>query len=166
MIDNQIEQLIRGTTRAFKTGAAPFLARRGRERIPAARAKQFGPGFLMTPMHQFVEGLTLLLSSEEAKTRLGRAFVRKAFDTWPLFAFPYDEADIDWTTGSVKIPKKKDRFTPAFLRSDFYYYFLEAPLAQSAHVEEPALREARAAHMPANNRANIGPSWTKSALSL
>jgi Transposase IS66 family len=52
------------------------------------------------------EGLTLLkshLPSEEAKSCLRRAFIRKAFPQSPSFAFEYDEADIDWTTGSVKI---------------------------------------------------------------
>jgi len=55
------------------------------------------------------EGLILLqnsgLSTEEAKVRLRQAFVRKAFSQAPLFAFEYDDADIDWATGSVKISK-------------------------------------------------------------
>jgi len=119
-------------------------------------------------MHQFVEGLTLLLSSEEAKTRLGRAFVRKAFDTWPLFAFPYDEANIDWTTGSVKIPKKKDRFTPSHVLI-FTTIFLR-PRRLNQHMSR-SRRCARRGPLTclqrqANNRANIGPSWTKNALSL
>ena len=97
-----------------------------------------------------VEGLAILrsngLSTEEAKTRLRQAFVAKAFLQAPLFAFEYDEADIDWTTGSVKIPRKKERFCPTFLRSDFDRYFFkerDAPRSYTlltavgaAHVDE------------------------------
>jgi hypothetical protein len=59
------------------------------------------------------EGLALLerhLPAEQAKVRLRQAFTRKAFPQSPLFAFEYDEADIDWATASVKIPRKRDRF--------------------------------------------------------
>lgn len=80
-----------------------------------------------------VEGLELLkshLPAEEAKTRLRQAFIRKAFPQAPLFAFPYDEADIDWTTGAVKIPRKRDRFCPTFSRAEFNTYFFK---------EEPAM---------------------------
>jgi hypothetical protein len=48
------------------------------------------------------DGLKLLeehLPAEEAKARLRQAFVQKAFSQGPLFALPYDEAVIDWTTG-------------------------------------------------------------------
>jgi hypothetical protein len=73
-----------------------------------------------------VEGLELLqshLPAEEAKSRLRQAFIRKAFRQAPDFAFPYDEADIDWTTGAVKIRRKRDRFCPTFSRTEFNAYF-------------------------------------------
>jgi hypothetical protein len=74
------------------------------------------------------EALVLLerhLSAEEAKARLGQAFIQRAFiqSESPIFAFSYDEADIDWRTGSVKIPRKKDRFYPTFLRDDLNAHF-------------------------------------------
>jgi hypothetical protein len=47
------------------------------------------------------------LSTEEAKTSLRQAFVRKAFAQAPLFAFEYDDAEIDWTTG---FPEKRIAF--------------------------------------------------------
>lgn len=75
-----------------------------------------------------VEGLKLLerhVPTEEAKTRLHQAFIQKAFRQEPLFAFPYDEADIDWTRGSVKIPRKRDRFCPTFFRAEFNAYFFK-----------------------------------------
>jgi predicted nucleotide-binding protein len=74
------------------------------------------------------EGLALLerhVPTEEAKSSLRQAFIRKAFPQSPLFAFEYDEADIDWTTGSVKIPRKPDRFYPTFLRAEFSAYFFK-----------------------------------------
>jgi hypothetical protein len=77
------------------------------------------------------EGLKLLeshLTAEEAKIRLRQAFVQKAFRQEPLFALSYDEAEIDWTTGSVKIPRKRDRFCPSFSRAEFNaYFFNEGP---------------------------------------
>jgi predicted nucleotide-binding protein len=79
-----------------------------------------------------VEGLELLerhFPTEEAKSRLRQAFIRKAFRQAPGFAFSYDEADIDWVTGSVKIPRKRDRFCPSFSRSEFNAYFFEEGLA-------------------------------------
>jgi Predicted nucleotide-binding protein containing TIR-like domain len=86
------------------------------------------------------EGLTILqqngLSAEEGKARLRQAFVRKAFPQAPLFAFEYDEADIDWTTGFVKIPRKKERFCPTFSRSDFQRYFFEDQLAPPSRQTE------------------------------
>jgi hypothetical protein len=78
------------------------------------------------------DGLRLLeehLPAEEAKVRLRQAFVQKAFSQAPLFALPYDEAVIDWTTGLVKIPRKNDRFCPTFLRTDFASYFLRESMA-------------------------------------
>jgi len=75
-----------------------------------------------------VEGLNLLerhLSTEEAKTRLRQAFVRKAFRQEPSFALSYDEAEIDWAAGLVKIPRKRDRFCPTFPRAEFNAYFFE-----------------------------------------
>jgi predicted nucleotide-binding protein len=87
-----------------------------------------------------VEGLSLLqnsgLSPEEAKTRLRPAFERKAFLQSPCYAFEYEGADIDWTTGSVKIPRKKDRFTPSFRRSDFDRYFFEDRMAPSDEIKQ------------------------------
>jgi hypothetical protein len=71
-------------------------------------------------------GLALLKSQlpvDEAKGHLRRAFIQKAFSQEPCFAFAYEEADIDWTTGYVKIPRKMDRFCPTFRRSDFNRYF-------------------------------------------
>ena len=55
------------------------------------------------------EGLAILerhLPADQAKARILRAFVQKALDQEPLFAFPYDEVEIDWATGSVKIPEE------------------------------------------------------------
>ena len=80
------------------------------------------------------EGLALLechLPTEQAKLRLRQAFIRRALiqSESPLFALPYDEAEIDWATGSVKIPGKKDRFCPTFLRADFKAYFFEDHIA-------------------------------------
>ena len=79
-----------------------------------------------------VEGLELLqrhVPAEEAKTSLRHAFIRKAFQQAPLLLFHMmrlnDEADIDWTTGAVKIPKKRDRFCPTFSRAEFNAYFFE-----------------------------------------
>jgi hypothetical protein len=72
------------------------------------------------------EGLKLLerdIPADQAKARLRQAFIRKAFSQQPLFALPYDEADIDWATGSVKIHRKPDRFCPTFHRADFNTYF-------------------------------------------
>jgi hypothetical protein len=86
------------------------------------------------------EGLTILqqngLSLEEAKARLRQAFVQKAFPQAPLFAFEYDEAYIDWTTGFVKIPRKKERFCPTFSRFDFQRYFFEDQLAPPSRQTE------------------------------
>jgi hypothetical protein len=86
------------------------------------------------------EGLILLqntgLSTEETKVRLRQAFVRKAFSQAPLFAFEYDDADIDWSTGSVKISKKKDRFVPTFSRSDFNRYFFHERVASPSYRKD------------------------------
>jgi Protein of unknown function (Hypoth_ymh) len=74
------------------------------------------------------EGLALVeqyLSPDQAKARVLRAFVQKALDQEPMFALPYDEADIDWATGSVKIPRKRERFYPTFRRAEFERYFFE-----------------------------------------
>jgi hypothetical protein len=93
-----------------------------------------------------VEALTILqrhLSTEQAKLRLRQAFIQKAFRQEPIFALPYGEADIDWMTGSVKIPRMRDRFYPTFLTSDFNAYFFEdhtaaAPLTIAKSAEKPA----------------------------
>jgi hypothetical protein len=74
------------------------------------------------------EGLKFLESHfprEEAKAQLRKAFIQRAFiqSESPIFALSYDEADIDWTTGAVKILRKRDRFCPTFDRADFNAYF-------------------------------------------
>lgn len=74
------------------------------------------------------EGLAILerhLPSEQAKERLRRAFVKKEVHQEPMFALLYDEAEIDWATGLVKIPKKRERFCPTFRRAEFERYFFE-----------------------------------------
>jgi len=76
------------------------------------------------------EGLNLLeshFSAEQAKASLRKAFIQRAFiqSELPIFAHSYDEADIDWTAGSVKIPRKRERFCPTFLCSDFDRYFFK-----------------------------------------
>src|SRR5713101_1089192 len=75
-----------------------------------------------------VEGLKLLekhVPTEEAKRRIQQTFTRKAFRQEPFFALPYDEADMEWTTGSVKIPGKRERFCPTFSGTEFIAYFLQ-----------------------------------------
>jgi hypothetical protein len=97
-------------------------------KVPQHRAAAT-PTFKEPEQITLAEGLIILqqngLSPEEAKARLRRAFVQKAFLQAPLFAFEYDEAEIDWTTGFVKIPRKTERFCPTFLRSDFDRYFFK-----------------------------------------
>ena len=105
------------------------------------------------------EGLALLerhLPAEQAKVRLRQAFTRKAFPQSPLFAFEYDEADIDWATGSVKIPRKRDRFCPTFLRADFNSYFFKEQIAR------PTFEEAIGA-MPPMGRYLAGEEISKEA---
>src|SRR5208283_1617562 len=65
------------------------------------------------------------LPPDQAKARVLRAFVQKALEQEPVFALPYDEAEIDWATGSVKIPRKRERFYPTFRRAEFERYFFE-----------------------------------------
>ena len=82
------------------------------------------------------EGLKLLeehLPAEEAKARLRQAFVQKAFPQAPWFAFEYEQADIDWDTGSVKIPRRREPFSPTFSRADFNAYFFEDDDKNSEH---------------------------------
>ena len=73
---------------------------------------------LKEPGHiTLAEGLKLLesrLPAEEAKARLRQAFIQRAFiqSEAPIFALSYDEAEIDWTTGSVKIPRQKVSLLP------------------------------------------------------
>lgn len=85
------------------------------------------------------EGLAVLanyLPAADAKVRLRDAFVRKACSHWPRFALSYDEAEIDWTTGSVKIPRKREAFIPTFSRAELNAYFLETrPAALKASSE-------------------------------
>jgi len=74
------------------------------------------------------EGLAVLeqyLPPHQAKARILRAFVQKALDQEPMFALPYEEAEIDWATGSVKIPRKRERFHPTLRRAEFERYFFE-----------------------------------------
>lgn len=63
------------------------------------------------------DGLAILLKNaipaEQAKIRLRQAFIQKAFNQSPAYAF-----SIDWATGSVKIPRRRERFVPTFRRSD------------------------------------------------
>jgi len=82
-----------------------------------------------------VEGLELLEQygpAEQAKARLRQAFIQKGFRQEPLFAFSYEGADIDWATGSVKIPQKRDRFCPTFTRAEFKSYFFEEASSHAA----------------------------------
>jgi hypothetical protein len=96
---------------------------------------------LKEPEHiTLAEGLALLeshLSIEPAKTRLRQAFIRGVLGESPRFAFEYDEADIDWATGSVKLPRKPDRFCPSFLRAEFNAYFFKEHSGPAA-VSPPA----------------------------
>jgi predicted nucleotide-binding protein len=74
------------------------------------------------------EALKLLeahVSTEEAKARLGQAFVRRALRHAPAFTFPYDGAVIDWASGFVKLPRKRDPFCPTFSRTEFNAYFFD-----------------------------------------
>jgi hypothetical protein len=95
------------------------------------------------------EGLTLLerhVPTEEAKRRLRQAFVHKACNQIPLFAFPYDQADIDWAIGSVKIPRKRDRFSPTLSRAAFNAYFLrDEPAGSVQGTKSMAERQPHAA---------------------
>jgi len=95
---------------------------------------------LKEPAHiTLAQGLTILqqngLSLEDAKVRLRQAFVQKAFSQEPCFALAYDEAEIDWGTGSVKIPRKPDRFCPTFRRADFDHYFFEVAMTSLTDAE-------------------------------
>ncbi len=96
---------------------------------------------LKEPAHiTLAEGLILLeshLPTEQAKTRLRQAFIQGVLGEAPRFAFEYDEADIDWVTGSVKIPRKPERFCPSFLRADFDAYFFKEHAGPAA-VSPPA----------------------------
>ncbi len=96
---------------------------------------------LKEPEHiSLPEGLALLeshLSIEQAKTSLRQAFIRGVLGESPRFAFEYDEADIDWVTGSVKLPRKPDRFCPSFLRAEFNAYFFKEH-SDPAAVSPPA----------------------------
>jgi hypothetical protein len=74
------------------------------------------------------EGLTLLqghLTGDAARTRLRQAFVQRAIRAEPLSSFQYDKAEIDWVTGAVKIPQKREAFVPTFSRSAVEAYFLK-----------------------------------------
>jgi hypothetical protein len=91
------------------------------------------------------EALAVLASdlpATDAKVRLRDAFTRKAFSQWPCFALAYDEAEIDWTTGSVKIPRKREPFIPTFSRAELNAHFLQmrpAMLGGSSENKEAAL---------------------------
>ncbi len=101
-----------------------------------------------------VEGLTLLarhLPFDEAKERLRQAFIRKAFPQSPLFAFEYDEAEIDWSTGLVKIPRKREAFSPTFSRADFdAYFFADGKLSEAES----------SSRAPSGSRQLAGPPMT------
>jgi hypothetical protein len=107
------------------------------------------------------EGLRLLeahVPTEKAKARLQQAFVQKAIRQEPLFAVQYDEADIDWITGSVKIPRKRDRFCPTFSRAEFNAYFFaltqEEPLTDAVLAEIRTMLETTKAQLPAVTVSN------------
>ena len=90
------------------------------------------------------EGLTLLdrhVPTEQAKARLRQAFIQRDLiqSQLPLIALPYDDADIDWATGSVKIPRQKARFCPTFLRADFNAYFFADRVASPSHPRQTAI---------------------------
>jgi hypothetical protein len=82
------------------------------------------------------EGLAVLanyLPAADAKGPLARRFIRKAFSQWPCFAFSYDEAEIEWATRAVRIPRRREPFIPTFSRTEFNDYFLETrPLSHVA----------------------------------
>jgi hypothetical protein len=107
------------------------------------------------------EGLAILaqrLPADQAKARILRAFVQKALDQEPLFAFPYDEVEIDWATGSVKIPRKRERFCPTFSRAEFDRYFFEdandAPMSNAALTEIREVVSTIKAELPALTLSN------------
>jgi hypothetical protein len=84
-----------------------------------------------------VDALRLLeghLPAEEARSRLRQAFTQKVIQQQPLFALEYDGADIDWTTGAVKIPRKRERFYPTFSRADITNYFFENRAGQETKM--------------------------------
>jgi hypothetical protein len=92
------------------------------------------------------DGLKLLeshASTEEAKSRLRQAFIARAISQQPLFALPYDGADIDWVAGSVKIPRKRERFYPTFSREEFNAYFFEEGTARGKGAAMAELRFSR-----------------------
>jgi hypothetical protein len=92
-----------------------------------------------------VEALAVLANDlliTDAKVQLRDAFTRKAFSQWPSFALSYDEAEIDWTTGTVKIPRKREPFVPTFSRAELNAYFLQmrpAVVRASSENTEAAL---------------------------
>jgi hypothetical protein len=91
------------------------------------------------------EGLALLerhVPTEQAKARLRQAFIRRAFiqSESPIFALSYDEAEIDWTTGAVKI-RGTWRFCPTFGRAEFNAYFFEDHTAAQQIVAKPTVAE-------------------------
>ena len=134
---------------------------RARRASSATEPQSFPPSTTMPTVKEFervtiAEGLAILerhLPADQAKARIMRAFVQKALDQEPLFAFPYDEAEIDWATGSVKIPRKRERFCPTFSRAEFERYFFEVatpknapapsspPIANDAPMSDAALTE-------------------------
>jgi hypothetical protein len=75
-----------------------------------------------------------------------------------LFAFPYDEVEIDWATGSVKIPRKRERFCPTFSRAEFDRYFFEdandAPMSNAALTEIREVVSTIKAELPALTLSN------------
>lgn len=93
-----------------------------------------------SPLITLADGLALLeghLPAEQAKARLTQALASNVLKEQPRFAFEYDGAEIDWTTGSVKLRRKREPFCPTFLRSDFNDYFFEKSVKAAVTQEVP-----------------------------
>lgn len=95
------------------------------------------------------------LPRDQAKAHIQRALAQKALDQEPLFALPYSEAEIDWATGSVKIPRKRERFHPTFGRDEFEAYFFEIP-AMSSPITDADIRGRLLKHFYGLRNSNDG----------
>jgi hypothetical protein len=116
----------------FGQAFARARARRGAQ-TPAAKASSVVIPFMSAIKEPeritLTEGLAILkqhLPPDQAKVRVRRAFVQKMLDQEPLFAPPYDDAEIDCAAGSVKLPRKREPFRPTFRRADFDSHFFRA----------------------------------------